>query len=127
MPRRALVIAVATALQESRLYNLANVHVPESRRYPHQSSGGDHDSVGLFQQRPSAGWGTVRNLMRPEYAAARFYRALELVHGWQRMRLTQAAQAVQNSAFPLAYAKHEKWAERIVTALTPGATVTSPR
>lgn len=118
MPRRALIIAVATALQESQLYNLANNRLPESTRYPHQGSGFDHDSVGLFQQRTSTGWGSVRNLMRPEYAATRFYRALELVHGWQRMRLTQAAQAVQHSAFPDAYAKHERQATAIVVALT---------
>jgi hypothetical protein len=55
MPRRALVVAVATAMQESNLHNLANDQIPESSRYPHQGSGTDHDSVGLFQQRASSG------------------------------------------------------------------------
>jgi hypothetical protein len=63
MPRRALVVAVATAMQESDLYNLASDVLPESYNYPHQGSGSDHDSVGLFQQRPSSGWGTVAELM----------------------------------------------------------------
>ena len=59
MPRRALVVAVATAMQESNLYNVASDVLPESQDYPHQGIGSDHDSVGLFQQRPSSGWGTV--------------------------------------------------------------------
>jgi hypothetical protein len=114
---RAQVIAVACAMQESSLRNLANDTVDESFRYPHEGRGADHDSVGLFQQRPSAGWGSVRDLMRPEYAARRFYRKLVKVRDWQRMELTAAAQAVQGSAFPGAYAKHEARARRVVDAL----------
>jgi len=117
VPDRALVIAVATAMQESSLRNLANVTVEESLGYAHQGVGADHDSVGLFQQRPSAGWGSVRNLMRPSYSAERFYRALLRVRGWQRMSLTRAAQAVQSSAFPDAYARHESRARQVVDAL----------
>jgi hypothetical protein len=117
LPARAHVIAVACALQESSLRNLANDTVDESFRYPHEGRGADHDSVGLFQQRPSAGWGSVRDLMRPEYAARRFYRKLVKVRGWHRLDLTAAAQAVQGSAFPNAYAKHEARAQRVVEAV----------
>ncbi|MEU9509959.1 hypothetical protein AB0D32_27180 [Micromonospora sp. NPDC048170] len=118
MPRRALVVAVATAMQESRLYNLASDVLPESTRYPNQGSGSDHDSVGLFQQRPSSGWGTVRDLMRPSYAARSFYEALREIPGWQQMSVAGAAQAVQISAFPDAYAQHEGLATTVVAALT---------
>jgi hypothetical protein len=117
MPRRALIIAVATAMQESTLLNRASEVVPESKRYPHQGTGWDHDSVGLFQQRASAGWGPVHKLMDPAYASQQFYRALMRVPGWQHMRLTEAAQAVQVSAFPEHYAKHEARATIVVDAL----------
>lgn len=93
MPERAVVVAIATAFQESRLENLA---------------GGDRDSVGLFQQRPSQGWGTVEQIRDPRYATKRFYAALKKVRGWEKMRVTEAAQAVQRSAYPEAY---EKWAD----------------
>ncbi|MGY0005386.1 hypothetical protein [Micromonospora sp. I033] len=118
MPRRALVVAVATAMQESNLYNLASDVLPESFDYPHQGSGSDHDSVGLFQQRPSSGWGTVAEIMRPAYAARAFFTALKEVPGWTELSLTAAAQAVQVSAFPDAYAKHEQRATTVVAALT---------
>jgi hypothetical protein len=118
IPRRGLVVAVATAMQESDLYNLASEVVPESLDHPHQGTGSDHDSVGLFQQRPSSGWGTVGQLMRPTYAARVFFEALRAVPGWQRMSITGAAQAVQISAFPHAYAKHEQRAATVVDALT---------
>jgi hypothetical protein len=118
MSKRALVIAVATAMQESDLYNLASNVLPESFDYPHQGSGSDHDSVGLFQQRPSTGWGTIAQIMRPSYAAERFYAALREVIGWEFMSLSAAAQAVQVSAFPDAYAKHEDRATTVVDALT---------
>ncbi|WP_200215150.1 hypothetical protein [Micromonospora coerulea] len=117
MPRRALVVAIATAMQESNLYNLASDVLPESYDYPHQGSGADHDSVGLFQQRPSSGWGTVAELMRPAYAARAFYAALAEVPGWGDLSITEAAQAVQISAFPDAYAKHEARATTVVAAL----------
>jgi hypothetical protein len=93
MPERAVVIALATAFQESKLENLNH---------------GDRDSVGLFQQRPSQGWGTVEKIRDPRYAANRFYSALRKVKGWEQMRVTEAAQAVQRSAYPEAY---QKWAD----------------
>ena len=117
MPRRALVIAVATAMQESNLYNVASGVLPESRNYPHQGIGWDHDSVGLFQQRSSSGWGEVGQLMDPEFATRQFLSALAQVPGWQQMRLTDAAQAVQISAYPEHYAKHEWRATTVVGAI----------
>ncbi|MFF0253332.1 hypothetical protein ACFYPW_12655 [Micromonospora zamorensis] len=118
MPRRALVVALATAMQESNLYNLASDVLPESANYPNQGSGSDHDSVGLFQQRPSSGWGTVAELMRPSYAARAFYTALNEIPGWQDMSITYAAQSVQISAYPDAYAQHEDRATTVAAALT---------
>lgn len=117
VPRRALVIAVATAMQESNLYNLASGALPESQNLPNQGIGWDHDSVGLFQQRASMGWGTVAQLMDPAYATRKFLTTLLAVPGWQQMGLAQAAQAVQVSAFPDAYAQHESRATVIVDAI----------
>ncbi|MEV4826486.1 M23 family metallopeptidase [Micromonospora sp. NPDC049274] len=111
VPPRGYVIALATAMQESTLRNLANAKVPESLALPHEGVGRDHDSVGLFQQRP--GWGSVRERMTPTYAAGKFYEALARVDGWQQMRLTDAAQAVQRSGLPEAYQKWEGDAERL--------------
>ncbi|MFI7208060.1 peptidoglycan DD-metalloendopeptidase family protein [Micromonospora aurantiaca (nom. illeg.)] len=109
VPPRGWVIAVATAMQESSLIN---------------TPGGDRDSVGLFQQRPSQGWGTSAQLHDPRYAATAFYRKLQAVDGWQEMPLTEAAQRVQRSAYPHAYARWEPDAARIVAALTgAGASV----
>ncbi|MBQ0901357.1 peptidase M23 [Micromonospora sp. U21] len=119
MPRRGLVIAVATAMQESNLYNVASGVLPESQDHPHQGVGWDHDSVGLFQQRSSSGWGPVGRLMDPEFATRQFLSALEQVPGWQHMRLTDAAQAVQVSAYPEHYQKHEWRASRVVDAIVP--------
>jgi hypothetical protein len=96
MPDRAIVAALATAFQESKLRNL-----------PHLGPHNDHDSIGLFQQRPSQGWGSEQEIRDPRYAAERFYYALRDVDGWERMRVTEAAQRVQRSAFPEAY---ERWA-----------------
>jgi hypothetical protein len=118
LPTRAFVAAVACSLQESRLYNLASSALPESFQYSNEGSGSDHDSVGLFQQRSSTGWGSVKDLMQPSYAATQFYKALTRVPGWQSMALTYAIQAVQVSAFPDAYAQHEAQAQTIVDALT---------
>ena len=92
LPDRAVVVALATALQESELTNLA---------------GGDRDSIGLFQQRPSQGWGTAEQVRDPRYAANAFYNQLVRVRGWEEMRVTEAAQLVQRSAYPEAY---ETWA-----------------
>ncbi|MCZ7379822.1 peptidase M23 [Micromonospora sp. WMMC250] len=117
VPRRALVIAVATAMQESNLYNYASGVLPESQNYPHQAIGWDHDSVGLFQQRPSTGWGAVRDLMKPEYATRQFLSALLAIPGWQDLPLTVAAQSVQVSAFGWLYAQHEWRANQVVNAI----------
>ncbi|MFF0175594.1 peptidase M23 [Micromonospora profundi] len=119
IPRRGLVIAVATAMQESNLYNVASGVLPESRNYPHQGVGWDHDSVGLFQQRSSSGWGPVGRLMDPAFATRQFLAALQQVPGWQQMRLTDAAQAVQISAYPEHYQQHEWRATRVVDAIVP--------
>jgi cell wall-associated NlpC family hydrolase len=108
--QRGLVIAIATALQES---NLRNLHY------------GDRDSVGLFQQRPSSGWGTVAELTDPPTSAAKFYDALARVANWESMPLTVAAQAVQRSAFPNAYAKWESLATTLVTQMVSGKVATT--
>jgi hypothetical protein len=118
LPVQAYVIAIATAIQESDLYNIANEEVPESLDYPHDGASTDYDSVGLFQQRTSTGWGTIAELMDPATSARKFYQALTEIDGWQGMALTEAAQAVQGSAFPDAYAQHESLATLIVDALT---------
>ncbi|SCG58509.1 Murein DD-endopeptidase MepM and murein hydrolase activator NlpD, contain LysM domain [Micromonospora coxensis] len=119
VPPRGWVIAVATAMQESGLRNLANSTVAGSRDIPNEGVGRDHDSVGLFQQR--AGWGDVSQRMTPAYAARKFYEKLLKVDGWQQLPLTLAAQKVQISAYPDAYAKHEDVASQIVNALAGGA------
>lgn len=94
VPRWGWVVAVATAMQESGLRNL-----------PHLGDGNDHDSIGVFQQRPSQGWGTVAQLSEPAYQAGKFFDKLLTVPGWESMPLTRAAQAVQVSAFPDVYTK----------------------
>ncbi|NBE84244.1 peptidase M23 [Micromonospora rubida] len=116
VPRRGLVIAVATAMQESNLYNVASGVLPESQEYPHQGVGWDHDSVGLFQQRASSGWGEVGQLMDPAFATRQFLAALQQIPGWRDLPLTVAAQAVQISAYPDLYAQHEWRAAKVVDA-----------
>jgi murein DD-endopeptidase MepM/ murein hydrolase activator NlpD len=110
VPARGWVIAIATALQESDLINLPNL-----------GSRNDHDSLGLFQQRPSQGWGTPQQLMDPAYASTKFYERMLQVPNWETRALTDVAQVVQRSAFPDAYAKHEPLAAQVVNALTGGA------
>jgi len=110
VPPRGWVVAIATALQESGLRNLPNL-----------VSRNDHDSVGLFQQRPSMGWGTVEQIMDPRYSSRKFYERLVKIPNWQTIALTDAAQDVQRSAFPDAYAKHEQLASQVVNALAGGA------
>jgi hypothetical protein len=88
MPERAITIAYAAALQESYLEDL---------------SYGDRDSVGVFQQRPSQGWGTRRQLLDPVYASTRFFMALAAIPHYERLRVYKAAQAVQHSADGSAY------------------------
>jgi hypothetical protein len=117
VPERGLLVAIMTAMQESDLYNQASSAVPESFDYPHEGSSVDYDSCGLFQQRTSMGWGTVKQIMTPTYSATKFYQGLLQVYGWQNMELTLAAQAVQGSAYPYAYAKHESTARRVLAAI----------
>lgn len=115
--KRAWVIAVATAMQESSLHNLASTRyaVTYEPQFSPQGDGSDHDSVGLFQQRPQSGWGTPQELMQPRIAAQRFYNALVCVLAQHpNWKLTQLAQKVQGSAFPNAYQKHEAKATEIV-------------
>ncbi len=107
MPPRAWVVAIATAMQESTLHNLDY---------------GDRDSVGLFQQRTSQGWGTVSQIMDPRYSASKFYESFDekivaRYPDWQTMPLTQLAQQVQRSGFPDAYAKWETVAANAVLAV----------
>ncbi|MGW7298595.1 C40 family peptidase [Streptomyces sp. NPDC054829] len=109
VPKKGQVIALATAMQESRLRNL---------------NYGDRDSLGLFQQRPSQGWGTAEQIRDPTYASEQFYKHLLKVNGWQQMTVTQAAQAVQQSGLPDAYAQWEHLATALQEAIAktfPGA------
>ncbi|WP_328853466.1 hypothetical protein OG994_13690 [Micromonospora globbae] len=103
MDERAAVIAIATSLQESKLENLG-----------HLGDANDHDSLGLFQQRPSSGWGTPEQITDPEYSTMAFLKGLKQVDGWQDMPLTDAAQTVQVSAYPDAYAQWEQQAADLV-------------
>ncbi|WP_433219270.1 hypothetical protein [Microtetraspora malaysiensis] len=103
LPERALQIAYVTAIQESKLTNL-----------PY----GDRDSVGVFQQRPSQGWGTSKQLQDPVYATRKFFVALEKVHGYHKMPLHEAAQEVQRSADGSAYAQHEPQARILAGAFS---------
>ncbi|MEU5789115.1 hypothetical protein ABZ754_15480 [Micromonospora purpureochromogenes] len=103
MDERAAVVAIATALQESKLENLG-----------HLGARNDHDSQGLFQQRPSSGWGTVEQITDPEYSTMAFLKGLKQVDGWKDMPLTKAAQTVQVSAYPDHYAQWEQQAADLV-------------
>ncbi|WP_262284271.1 hypothetical protein [Micromonospora sp. MA102] len=103
LPERAAVISIATSLQESKLENLG-----------HLGDQNDHDSLGLFQQRPSSGWGTPEQITDPEYSTLAFLKGLKQVDGWETMPLTEAAQTVQVSAYPDAYAQWEQQAADIV-------------
>jgi hypothetical protein len=92
LPARAATIALATAIQESKLRNVTF---------------GDRDSLGLFQQRPSQGWGTKKQILDPVYSTNKFYDVLTGIKGYEDMPITQVAQKVQRSGFPDAYADHE--------------------
>lgn len=102
LPPRATTIAIATAFQESRIHNIDY---------------GDRDSIGLFQQRPSMGWGTREQILDPEYSINKFYDGLVKVDGYESMVITEAAQEVQRSGFPGAYAQHEDYARALASAL----------
>ncbi|PVC90128.1 C40 family peptidase [Streptomyces sp. CS131] len=104
VPPRGQVVALATALQESGLRNL---------------NYGDRDSLGLFQQRPSQGWGSATEVLDPVHASTRFYEGLKKVSGWESLSVTQAAQAVQLSGYPEAYAKWEPLATALQRAIEP--------
>lgn len=103
MPDHAVTIALATAMQESKLTNL---------------SGGDRDSAGLFQQRPSQGWGTYAQVTDPVHASIEFYDHLRKVSGWEELSVADAAQEVQHSAAGDAYAQWEDEARAAAVALT---------
>lgn len=103
LPPRAASIALATAMQESSLRNIDY---------------GDRDSVGLFQQRPSQGWGTVEQIMDPWYSSGKFYDHLVKVKGWQTGDINDVAQKVQRSGVPDGYRKHEENAKALASVLT---------
>jgi hypothetical protein len=103
MPDHAVSIALAAALQESKLQNL---------QY------GDRDSLGLFQQRPSQGWGSESEVLTPHYAARAFYGRLSRIRGWESLPVTTAVQRVQRSGAPDAYARWEHEARAIAQAAT---------
>jgi hypothetical protein len=102
LPARAATIALATALQESKLRNLDH---------------GDRDSLGLFQQRPSQGWGTTEEVLDPVHAANAFYDALVKIDGYKTMDIGAAAQKVQRSGYPHGYDKHEPRARVLASTL----------
>jgi hypothetical protein len=130
VPARGQLIAIMTALTESSLRVLSNTSAyPESGSIPNDGNGGDHDSVGLFQQRSAAGWGTVQDLMDPVWSSRAFYggptgpnhgspRGLLDIDGWQTMDSGAAAQAVQVSAYPDRYAINQPVAEKILSTLS---------
>ena len=103
LPARAVSIALATAYQESKLRNIDY---------------GDRDSLGIFQQRPSQGWGTPKEVRNPYYATNAFYDALERIPDYQSLRITEAAQEVQRSGFPEAYEDHADDARILASVLT---------
>lgn len=106
LPARAASIALATAMQESKLRNIG-----------HGDQAGP-DSRGLFQQRPSQGWGTAEQVIDPYHASNAFYDALVKVPGYESLEITDAAQRVQRSAYPQAYAQHEVMARAFASSLT---------
>ncbi|KQW42626.1 hypothetical protein ASC77_23465 [Nocardioides sp. Root1257] len=134
VPARGQLIAVMTAITESSLRVLSNVGAyPHSAALANDGDGGDHDSVGMFQQRPAAGWGSAEDLMNPVWSARAFYggpsgpnhgspRGLLDIDGWHEMDPGAAAQAVQVSAYPDRYAVNRPIAENILTVLS-GATL----
>ena len=103
LPARAATIGIATAIQESKLTNIDY---------------GDRDSLGLFQQRPSQGWGTQEQIMDPVYATNAFYDVLVEIEGYEALEITDAAQRVQRSGFPTAYSDHEPEGRAFASALT---------
>jgi murein DD-endopeptidase MepM/ murein hydrolase activator NlpD len=127
---QGIKVALVAALNESSLRMLSNsAAYPESASLPNDGAGSDHDSLGMFQMRPSFGWGTVHQLMDPDYQARAFFggatgpnhgspRGLLDIRGWQQMSPGAAAQAVEESAHPDRYGNYEPVAEAIVRTLT---------
>ncbi|MEV6943068.1 hypothetical protein AB0N07_13920 [Streptomyces sp. NPDC051172] len=103
LPERAVTVALATAMQESKLRNVGY---------------GDRDSMGLFQQRPSQGWGTPAQVLDPVHSAGMFYGALVKVPDYPKLPVTVAAQKVQHSGYPEAYARHQQDAATLAAALS---------
>ena len=103
LPPRAASIAMATVYQETGIRNLDY---------------GDSDSVGLFQQRPSQGWGTRKQLLDPYYATGKFYETLVKIDDWENGDITEVAQQIQRSSYPDAYSDHEEDARVLASALT---------
>lgn len=128
--RAGVRIALMAALTESTLRMLSNTGAyPDSGNYPNDGDASDHDSLGLFQMRPAAGWGTVAQLMDPVYQAKAFYggpggpnfptpRGLLDIPGWQQLDPGEAAQAIEVSAYPDRYQEYQPVADTIITALT---------
>lgn len=127
--RDGILIALMAGLTESQLRMLANTVYPESSDYPNDGVASDHDSLGIFQMRPQAGWGSVAQLMNVTYQAQAFYgglngpnypspRGLLDIPNWQQLTRGQTAQAVEVSAYPDRYANYEPVAEKIFAALT---------
>jgi hypothetical protein len=106
MPSRAVTVAYAAAMQETHLHNLDY---------------GDRDSVGVFQQRPSEGWGPASKLIDPVYASTKFFRALAQVPDYRQMPVYKAAQAVQHSADGSAYQQYQTLASQLTSAFTGAA------
>jgi murein DD-endopeptidase MepM/ murein hydrolase activator NlpD len=128
--RDGVLIALMAALTESMLRMLANTGAyPESAGFPNDGVGSDHDSLGLFQMRPASGWGTVAELMDPEYQARAFFggpsgpntgspRGLLDITGWQLLDPGAAAQSVEVSAYPDRYQNYQPVSDSILAALT---------
>lgn len=136
--RTGVQVALMAALTESGLRLLANPsQVPSSASFPNDGSGSDHDSLGLFQMRPSTGWGSVEQLMDPDFEARAFFggptgpnypfpRGLLDIAGWQQDDPGSAAQAVEVSAFPNRYQDYQPVAEAILTALASSSPHQAP-
>lgn len=125
MSQKDILTALMVALAESEIRNLANNKLPESLAIPHDGIGGDHDSVGIFQQRTSQGWGTVKELMTPEIAAGKFYDALSKLDMRDVTPAHINAQRVQRSFDPTGtnYLARQSKAQGIMDALYEGSTM----
>lgn len=135
IPPQGIVVALATALTESNLKNYANdgtgqlrgdqQNIASSLQLPHDAVGRDHGSLGIMQQQ-YPWWGTIQELMTPSIAARKFYEALQKVNNWQNLPVTVAAQTVQGSAFPDAYAAQEPRARALYASYRGAGGATDP-